>query len=322
MGTVSSPKYVKTAGEASTELVVLAFDLAKNEIPELPKVLQSVLNSEDVKLGIQQAMNEFYLTRLAEGKPVGTDMGSKDAIELFQAVLKQSGGDVGDGVLKQVKATPQFKKLEAALKDFESALKTSPLGVFVDKNKGIVYVTGIALVVGGAAALFVTKTKSKVTDLAVGQLKGKPIPIFKVGNFSLKGSLLAFQPERRQLGVGFTGTEKLGAVEVSLTVGVIASTAGVQQVNGAVVVKSDQWSVKFTATETLPQRKTDLHLTLDFDKMKLQPKLGLGMITQSDKPLGFSAEGSIRPLPGVDLGLKGSKEGKNISGLLMLSIDL
>lgn len=322
MGVESTPKTVKSAGEASARLVVLAIDLAKAEIPQLPTVLQTVLNSDDVKLGIQQTMNEFYLTRLSEGKPVGTEMGSKDAIELFQAVLKGSGGDVSDGVLKQVKSTPQFKKLEQALKDFEAALKTTPLGVFINKNKTTVFITGIALVVGGAAALFVTKTQSKITDLAVGQLTGKDVQVFKIGNFDLKGSLLSFKPERREIGFAAMGTEKLGAVKVSLKVGVIASATGVQQVNGAVVVKSDKWSVNLTANEAIQTRKTDLHLTLNFDKLDLQPKVGIGMIMHGDKVTGGTLDASLRPGNNWEVGIKGAKDGKSMSGLLMFSIDL
>ena len=50
------------------------------------------------------------------------------------------------------------------LDDLGSALKESPVGVFFDKNRNILYVVGAALAIGGAVALYVTKTGGPAID--------------------------------------------------------------------------------------------------------------------------------------------------------------
>src|SRR5437667_221436 len=73
---------------------------------------------------------------------------------LLEKKKKKAGGKLTDALLDQLKKTPEFKRLEKSLDNLEQALKSTPVGVWVDNNKNILYVVGAGLAIGGAVALF------------------------------------------------------------------------------------------------------------------------------------------------------------------------
>jgi hypothetical protein len=189
------------------------------------------------------------------------------------------------------------------------------MGVWVDNNQAVVYVTGIALVVGGVVALYATKTGGTVLNAAVGQLKNKPIQVFKVGKFTLQAQMLQFQPDQRVLGAGAIATEKWQQLQVSVSFGVVASSTQVQQVDGKVVVKTGGVTMTGTATDKPATKTIDLGLSIGFDKNRLGPMtFGLGAIITDGKVTGGSLDGSIKTKAG-DFGLKASDSNKNVTGL-------
>lgn len=61
----------------------------------------------------------------------------------------------------------QFRELETSVEAFKKAAESSALGVWMDKNKKVLYVVGAALVVGTAGVLYVTKTGGSLVNKAV-----------------------------------------------------------------------------------------------------------------------------------------------------------
>ena len=314
MAAMPTPLVIKPLGDATTQVVVLAFDLVGQQAANLPTLLQTSLTDKSVQDAIQSSLDAFVLKRMIAGTAMDA-LTPKDAQDLLSAIANSAGGKLGDAALKQIKNSPEYKKLEKAVADFEAAAKASPLGVWVDKNSGMVFVTGIVLAIGGVAALYATKTGGTVTNLAVSQLKNKPFQVFKVGKFTLQGQLLAFQPDKQILGAGVVATEKWQQVQVSVSMGIIAAGAQVQQVSGQVVLKADGANLGLTATDTPGKKTVNLGLSLSFDKGALSPlKVGVGAVVTDGKVTGGTLDASLKTSVG-EFGLKGQETGKQFQGL-------
>ncbi len=308
-----SPAPASNLDAATTQVIVLAFDLVGQQAANLPTLIEKSLGDKKVQDAIESTLETFALK---QNTAIMTNtLTAKDAQDLMAAIVSGAGGKAGDAALNQIKTSPAYKSLEQAIKDFQAAAKTTPMGVWVDKNQGILFVTGIALVVGGAAALYATKTGGTVVNAVVGQIKNKPFQVYKVGKFMLQGQLSQFQPDKRQLGAGVIATEKWQQLQVSVGFGIVASGPQVQQVSGQVIVKSGDVSVTGSATDTIATRKVELHLSVDVDSGGLSPfKFGVGAVITDGKATGGSVDGSYKTNVG-DFGVKVTDDNKDMSAL-------
>lgn len=304
----------QTLGEATTQVVILAFDLVGQQAANLPTLLQNTLADKSVQSAIQSALDTYMIKRMSSG--AGMDAFTpKDAQDLLTAIANSAGGKLGDAALKQIKNSPAYKKLEKAFADFQAAAKACPMGVWVDNNSGVVFVTGVALVIGGAAVLYATKTGGSVLNLGVDQIKNKPFQVLKVGKFTLQGQLLAFQPDKQTLGAGVVATQNWQQLSVSVSIGVIAAATQVQQVNGQVVLKTKDVSVAVTAKDTLANKKIDLGLSLGVTSGPLTGlKVGIGAVVSDGKVTGGTVDAALKT-PYGDIGVKGQESNKQYQGL-------
>jgi len=314
MADMSQSLVPKPLGEATTQVVVLAFDLLGQQTASFPKLLERSLSQKPVQEAIQSALDTFVLKRMISGAGLN-DMNIKDALDLLNGMVDSAGGKLGAAAVSQIKNTSEYKKLEQAVVDFQAAAKATPMGVWVDKNSGLVLVSGVALVIAGAAVLYATNTGGPLNDAVASQIKNKPFQVFKVGRFTLQGQLLAFQPDKQLLGAGVITTGKWQGLQVSASLGVIAAATTVQQVNGSVVLKSGGVNVGFSATDTLTNKTVNLGVTLGFDSGPLKPlKVGVGAVVTGSNVTAGTLYANLST-PAGDFGLKGRASDKQVSGL-------
>jgi hypothetical protein len=303
-------------GDATIRVIALAFDLAESEIQNLDTLLQKSLNEDPrVRDAISSALSAFVSKRMASG--AGTsNMSGKDALELVKALQAGAGSQIADSISRQIKDTPEYKRLENALGDLQNAAQSSPMGVWVSKNDKLLIVVGLALVLGGSAALYITKTGSGAFDFAIGQVVNKPLDIVHVGKFILQGQLLAFQPATRTIGAGLGATEKWQKVAVTVQIGVVAAGANVQKIDGSVVIKTDDVNVSVTGSATPAQKKINLGLSLGFNEGSLANlKVGIGAIITDNNLSGGAINAALKTQVG-EFGGTVQEDGKEFKSLL------
>ena len=260
-------------GDALSQVVIVAFDFAGKETKNLPALLSNSLQSDAVQQAIREGMQSFALKKVASGTTAVTDAETKELLGLIEKV----GGKVSDNISEQIKKTSEYKRLEDKLKALEKTLACSPMGVWVDKNKGLVVLVGIGVAFGSAAALFLTKTGGPVVDLPISLLKEKPLQIFKVGNFTMKGQLLEFKPDKQVVGAGLLATQKWEKVELSFKIGIIATGEHVKEVNGQAAVKSNEFSITVDGAAKPEEKKVNLGLGLGFTSSSLPGPLNISV---------------------------------------------
>ena len=260
--------------DAANQVIVLAFDLADSEVTRLPNQIVKALESPLVQDSIKKTLMDFAKSRAKTGGSVISD---DEARKLFGSLGTGVKDAASQELLNQIKKTPEFKKLEASLEGFKQAAASTSLGVWVDKNKNILYVVGAALVVGTAGVLYVTKTGGALVDLAVDPLKGKKFEVLQIGRLKIAASLWEFKPDARILGARVFGTLEWEKVKVDLKLGVLAEGEKIKEAEGEAVVKSGSFSVAVTG-KTKPQvREVNLALKFSYDGVIGNGKFNLGV---------------------------------------------
>jgi hypothetical protein len=304
--------------DAASNTVVLAFDLLDGQISNMPAELAKGLQSPVVQTAIKSALMNFALAKQKSGTTVVSD---QEAAQLAHALFTDGGGKLANDVLNQLKNTPEYKKLEESLNDFQDTLKSSPLGVWVDRNKGILYVVGAGLALGGAAALYVTKTGGPIVSFPASQLTGKPVQIFKIGKFALSGQLLNFQPDTRTLGGALTGTEKWDKLQVSLQLGLMATGSDVKQVSGPAIFKTQDIDVTVTGSAQPAQKTVNLGLSVGITGRGLPGPLTIGVnaVVKDSKPSQGQLSAGLKTPAGA-FGLTGTAGSGEVKGLATWTI--
>lgn len=304
-------------GDAVSQVVIVAFDLVGEEAKNLPTLLNTSLQSKAVQDAIREGLQTFAMKKVASGSTAVSDQEAKDLLGLLEKVA----GKAGDQIAEEIKKSAEYKRLEAKIKGLEKALATSPMGVWVDRHQKLVFVVGIGVAFGSAAAVFLTKTGGPVVDLPIGLLKEKPMQIFKVGGFTLKGQLLDFDPKKEILGAGIIATQKWEKVELTFKIGVIAAGDHVKEVNGQAIVKSNDFSITVKGDAKPEEKKINLGLGLGFTSSSLPGPLNisLGAVITDGKATDGTLKASMKLGPGT-VGLEGSTGSTDTRGLATFAI--
>lgn len=317
----SPPPSSQSIIDGTSNTIILAFDLVGSQIPKLPSELADALNRSDVKTAIESVLTKFAL---AKQQTSTTTMTDQEAGQLAQALLTASGPKLADAMLDQLKKTPEYKKLEQSMNDLQDTLKTSPLGVWVDRNQMVLYVVGAGLALGGATALYVTKTGGPMVNLPMSQLTGKSVQFFKVGRFSMSGKALAFQPDTRTLGTALAGTAKWERLQVTLQLGVIATGTDVKEVNGQAIFKTQDIDVFVTGAAQPAKKTVNLGLSVGIKSGTLAGPLTIGVsaVVKDGKADQGQLNASLKTTKYGTFGVTGAAGSGEVKGMATWSISL
>ncbi len=276
--------------DAFSETVVAGIELVDAEVPNLPDRLIKALESSDVQQAIKNALDDFARARLAK---LPTTVSADDAKKLGEAVLSAGGDALKGNVVDQIKKSSHYQNLDQSLKKLSDELKASPAGIWVEKNKTYLYILGAGAVLGGAAAMYATRSGDEVAKLVTPVIKGS-VAFKPIGSLKLGAGLneVSFTPSKRTIETkAFLDLEWeriLVKVNVSVTVADKSVTASA---DGHVVI---------------PIRK-DLSATLggSYDSSKSNWSLNVGVKVDVTKGLQLGVfagvgKGGVGGMPGGD----------------------
>ena len=310
--------------DAANQVIVLAFDLAGAVLPDTPALLAHALQSPPVQNAIKKTLLDFAQSKAKAGSnAVSNEEGQKLLESLGTGIVDAAQKDV----IAQVKKTPQYERLEKSIGAFKKAAESSALGVWVDRNKGVLYVVGAALVVGAAGVLYVTKTSGMPVSKAVGILKDKKFQVLQIGSLKFEAALWDFRPDARVLGARVISTKQWEQVTLELKLGVLAQGAQVQEIDGAAIVKSGPFNLNLTGAAKPQVHEVNLGLKLEYSGVVDNGtfNIGIGAMYQNQQVSGTL--GSSYKSGPASIGLQGQvgqKDGGGVQygGMLTLSVDL
>jgi hypothetical protein len=304
-------------GDALSEVVVVSFDLVGDTVRGFPTMLTTSLQSKEVQDAIRTGLMAFAQKKFASGSEQLTPQEAEELLKLGSSV----GGKVADNITGQIKKGHEYQRLEKKLKAVGELVKSSPLGVWVDRNAGVVYVVGIGVAFSAAAALYLTKTGGPVLQLPISLLKDKPVQFFKVGKFTLSGSLLKFQPDIQSVGGTLIASQQWNRIETTFKIGVIATGADVQEIRGQAVVKSSEFSITADANAVVPEKKVNLSLGLGFKSRSLPGPLNIsvGAIITDGSATGGTLSASLETKAG-NFGLAAQTDSRETRALATFTI--
>jgi len=310
--------------DAAAEVVILAFDLAEGTVQKSPRLLADALQSGPVQEAVKKTLLDYAKSKAKpDAKPATGEEGRK-LLESLGSGIQDAGSNA---MLNEIKKSPAYKRLEKGVTRFKDVASKSPLGVWVDENKNILYIVGAGLIVGASSVLYVTRTGGQPVKTIVDFLKEKEIQVLQVGTFRFKASLWDFQPDARVLGARIVTAKQWEKVSLELKLGVLAREVDVEQVDGSVVLKSGPVTVNGNTSIKPVTQQVDLGLRLDYSGRlnRGQFNIGVGAIYK-DEQLNASLKASLksgRTAVGLEANAGPDKNGAvQYGGLLTLSVDL
>jgi hypothetical protein len=248
--------------DAAGQVIVLAFDLADAAIADSPRLLLTALQSPQVQESIKKTLLDFAKTRSTARTPPVSDAEARTLLEALRTGITDAAGDA---VLKAIKKTPQFERLETSVGEFKKAFDSSTLGLWIDKNRNVLYVVGAALVVGTVSVLYITKTGGTAVDTVIAPLKAKQFTVLQVGTLTFKAALWDLKPDARIMGARVAVVKDWKRVTLEGSIGVLSKDLEVQQLDARAVVKSGPFSVTVSGTGKPASHQVNLGLGVAYD---------------------------------------------------------
>lgn len=218
--------------KSSFELVALTIDLTGDELVRLPARLASVLQSPQVSNAIRKALDQEARGLLKQYDKSGGVRGADEA-KAFAGKLGKTALKVGSKeLLRQIKNSSSVRKLKKEAGEVLDKVKASPVGVWVDKNKIYIVCAVVALGVGGGVVMYYTKSGDKAASLVEGLSKS-----FKIGQITVKGALVRFQPSTRTVGAKVSAAGTWRGVKADLSIaGTLVGRSGQVTADGKIIV--------------------------------------------------------------------------------------
>ena len=221
---------------AANDTFVLAIEVGTKVLKESPDIVNKILTNPKVRETLELAMaKEAHRLKT----PPGTSGGAGQAKALAGKLGKAISKPATDAAIKEIGATREAKKLKESLKQLECSFKRTPVGVFIDENKGLVIFIAAGLAIGGAVALYTLKTGGWPAEQA-GKLAGKLLKFKVIGGVEVGVKDIVFKPSadtrEAKMTAFATGKWKRVKADLDLHVALHDKKLGAAKASGKVVV--------------------------------------------------------------------------------------
>ncbi len=291
-------------GEAFGGLVLLAFDLLDSEIARSPERIVQTFKNPALLKAAENAVLSFAKSR----SPTASSQLTPEEIgKLQSSVVDGVKTAATEAYIKQIKESSKFKALEKQLKNFEDAAKSSAVGVWVDHNKGILYVVGAVLAVGAGVALYITKPSGTIYGMGIRELEKLKFEVLKVGALKLGVGGLVFDPTAERFGGKVTGKLEWEQLKIDLSLQIVTANLKAPEITSEVGLKYGVISLTAANKLDLTQPKVDLTLRLSANK----DRFGLSVAANiKDDNVTGSASASYRVAESLKLGVDLSRRNR------------
>ena len=291
-------------GEAFGGLVLLAFDLLDSEIARSPERIVQTFKNPALLKAAENAVLSFAKSR----SPTASSQLTPEEIgKLQSSVVDGVKTAATEAYIKQIKESSKFKALEKQLKNFEDAAKSSAVGVWVDHNKGILYVVGAVLAVGAGVALYITKPSGTIYGMGIRELEKLKFEVLKVGALKLGVGGLVFDPTAERFGGKVTGKLEWEQLKIDLSLQIVTANLKAPEITSEVGLKYGVISLTAANKLDLTQPKVDLTLRLSANK----DRFGLSVAAKiKDDNVTGSASASYRVAESLKLGVDLSRRNR------------
>jgi len=225
------PKTCRPLLDSTSQLVFLTLEITGDEASRLPGRILEALQSKEVQKAIETALlkeAKQLLTNQATGKAVESNSGAGFA----QQVGKPSFNALSSDVRKQIENSPELLRLKKEAHDVLKDFQCTPVGTWVNENRTVAVIAGIALALAGGVAMYFTKRGDPLAKLVEG--KGKKV---KLGKVELKGTFTKFEPSSQTVGASLSLTGKWDALKTDLTIaGTAVGSGGSASADGSIQV--------------------------------------------------------------------------------------
>lgn len=250
------------------ETFILSFELIGWEVVNAPDQLDSALQQKDVQEAINKGLIAFAASRLST---TPTAVSSDDAMALLKLVGESAGKPLAPHIIDEIKKSKRYKALDKAAQDLSAEFKKVPVGAWITKNKTWLYIVGAGAVLGGAVAMYVTRS-GDILAKPLALVSTDPKPIKQIGSLKFGVGLdkIAFTPSERLIEVKPFLTADCDYIKTKLDISVMRSdkTATVVSATGSVLVPISD-DVKLTAKGGLSTTKDwNLSLGVKIDVVK------------------------------------------------------
>jgi len=219
--------------DAVQDTVLMGVQVTGTAVKDLDTHLRQALQSPQVQNAIKSTLEELAKKKLGE---VPVQFSEEDSKKLVGELAKKGAEAVGESVKEQIQRTPQYKELERRAQKILKALECSPVGVWFDQNKMILYILGAGVLVGGATAMYVARAGDPVTEPLTSLIKDKKIRVPIPGNLELSASGFKFVPSKREVDVDLSLSGQWKTVKADFKVNVQAVDSSVQASAAGTVV--------------------------------------------------------------------------------------
>lgn len=290
-------------------LVVLAFDLLDSEVARAPERLIQTFKNPALLKAAENAVLSFAKSR---SPTASSQLTTEEIGKLQSSIVNGVKTAATDAYLKQIKESSKFKALEKQLKNFEDAAKSSAIGVWVDHNKGILYVVGAVLAVGAGVALYITKPSGTIYGMGIRELEKLKFEVLKVGTLksgqvSLGIGNIIFDPTADRYGGKVTGKIAWEQLKIDLSLQIVTANLKAPEITSEVGLKYGVISLTATNKVDLTKPKVDLTLRLSANK----DRFGLSVAANiKDDNVTGSASASYKIAESLKLGVDLSRKNR------------
>ena len=295
---MAGPEQCTDINKAMDETVLMGIRFVGDTGRNLDDLIAKALASDAVRSEIRKTLDDIAQANV-QGMPL--TFSGQDAKKFAAALAERSFTAVRQEVWAYTLKSPQYLRLKKGAERVVDALKCSPTGVWVDKNKKLIYILAAGVVLAGAVGMYITRMGDEVTAPLSDLLAGRLATVRPIGSLELAAGAIRFEPSRRQFQVelGATADIKQVKVELALTAQAIDTDLRIASARGRVVIPFGKvitrYEIAYDPDDTR-HAPVQLGLGVEFGSGRLKLDLAGQFAFRESRPVGNS----------VALGIKGT----------------